>query len=130
MLKIKNELMDKKAIDRALSRISHEIAEHNKGVENVVLIGIQRRGVPLSREIASKIKAFEGHDVSVGSLDITFYRDDLSLLDEHPVLKGTDIPFNITNKNVVLIDDVYIQAEQPEQLWKLLWIWADHLLSS
>lgn len=105
-LNFKTEIMDEDAINRALSRIAHEIAEKNKGVQDVVLIGIQRRGVPLSKLIAEKIKKFEDADVPVGVLDITFYRDDLSLLDEHPVVKGTDIPFNITEKKVVLIDDV------------------------
>lgn len=105
-LKFKNELMDEAAINRALSRIAHEIAEKNKGVENVVLIGIQRRGVPLSKMIADRIKKFEDISVPVGILDITFYRDDLSLLDEHPIVKGTDIPFNITKTKVILVDDV------------------------
>lgn len=105
-LKFKNELLDNTAINRALSRISHEIAEKNKGVENIVLIGIQRRGVPLSKSIAEKIEKFENVKVPVGVLDITFYRDDLSLLDEHPIVKGTDIPFNITGMNIVLVDDV------------------------
>ncbi len=102
----KTELMNEDAINRVLSRIAHEIAEKNKGVENVVLIGIQRRGVPISKLIAEKIKKFEGADLPVGLLDITFYRDDLSLLDEHPVVKGTDIPFNITGTKVILVDDV------------------------
>jgi len=105
-LKFKTEIMDENAINRALSRIAHEIAEKNKGVENIVLIGIQRRGVPLSKLIAEKIKKFEDTDIPVGVLDITFYRDDLSLLDEHPIVKGTDIPFNITNTKVILVDDV------------------------
>ncbi|MEX1375958.1 MAG: bifunctional pyr operon transcriptional regulator/uracil phosphoribosyltransferase PyrR [Eubacteriales bacterium] len=105
-LKLKNELMTADDINRALSRIAHEIAEKNKGVDNIVLIGIQRRGVPISKLIAQKIKKFENADVPVGLLDITFYRDDLSLLDEHPVVKGTDIPFNITGTKVILVDDV------------------------
>lgn len=105
-LKFKTEIMDESAINRALSRIAHEIAEKNKGVENVVAIGIQRRGVPLAKQIAEKIKKFEDADIPVGILDITFYRDDLSLLDAHPVVKGTDIPFNITDTKVILIDDV------------------------
>jgi len=102
----KTELMNEDAINRVLSRIAHEIAEKNKGVDNIVLIGIQRRGVPLSKLIAEKIKKYEDVDVPVGVLDITFYRDDLSLLDEHPVVKGTDIPFNITGTKVILVDDV------------------------
>ena len=105
-LTFKTELMNEDAINRVLSRIAHEIAEKNKGVDNIVLIGIQRRGVPLSKLIAEKIKKYEDVDVPVGVLDITFYRDDLSLLDEHPVVKGTDIPFNITGTKVILVDDV------------------------
>jgi len=105
-LQFKTEIMNEDAINRALSRIAHEIAEKNKGVENVVAIGIQRRGVPLAKQVAARIKKFEDADIPVGILDITFYRDDLSLLDEHPVVNGTDIPFNITNTKVILVDDV------------------------
>jgi pyrimidine operon attenuation protein/uracil phosphoribosyltransferase len=105
-LQFKTEIMNEEAINRALSRIAHEIAEKNKGVDNVVAIGIQRRGVPLAKQIAEKIKKYEDAEIPVGILDITFYRDDLSLLDEHPIINGTDIPFNITNTKVILIDDV------------------------
>lgn len=99
-------LMDSAAIDRALTRIAHEILERNKGLENVCLIGIQRRGVPLAERIAQKIEQIEGQKVPVGILDITFYRDDLSMLSEHPVIKGTSMPFAIHNKKLVLVDDV------------------------
>jgi pyrimidine operon attenuation protein/uracil phosphoribosyltransferase len=102
----KTVLMDATAMDRALTRISHEIIEHNKGIEKVALLGIQRRGVPLARRLAGKLAQFEGAKVPVGVLDITFYRDDLSLLDEHPVIKGTDVPFLVTGAHVVLVDDV------------------------
>lgn len=102
----KTALMDATAMDRALTRISHEIIERNKGAENVALLGIQRRGVPLAGRLADKLAQFEGVSVPVGVLDITFYRDDLSLLDEHPVIKGTDVPFLVTGANVVLVDDV------------------------
>ncbi|MDK2798622.1 MAG: pyrimidine operon attenuation protein / uracil phosphoribosyltransferase [Clostridiales bacterium] len=102
----KAKIMDEQAMQRAITRISHEIIEKNKGVDDVVLIGIQRRGVPLSRKIALKIKEVEGTDVPVGILDITLYRDDLSLLAQHPVINGTEINFNITGKKIVLIDDV------------------------
>lgn len=98
--------MDEPAMMRAMHRIAHEIIEKNKGIEDVVLIGIQRRGVPISRILAGHIGKVENTAVPVGTLDITFYRDDLSLLAAHPVLNGTDIPFNITEKNVVLVDDV------------------------
>lgn len=102
----KTEIMDESAIFRALTRISHEIIEKNKGVENLVLIGIQRRGVPLARRIAAKIKEVENTEIPVGILDITLYRDDLSLLNEHPVINGTEINFDIANKKIVLVDDV------------------------
>lgn len=102
----KATLMDEKALDRALSRIAHEILEHNKGVDNLCLVGIQRRGVPLARRIAARIGEFEGVVPEVGILDITFYRDDLSMLSEHPVINGTSIPFNINGLKIVLVDDV------------------------
>lgn len=102
----KTRLMDAVAMDRALTRIAHEIIERNRGVEKVVLMGIQRRGVPLARRLAEKLTQFEGETVPVGVLDITFYRDDLSLLDEHPVIKGTDVPFLVSGMHVVLVDDV------------------------
>jgi len=99
-------IMDEKAINRALTRIAHEIIERNKGIENVALIGIQRRGVPLARRLAEKIKEYEGKDIPVGVLDITLYRDDLSMLSEHPVINGTDIPFTVNGKILVMVDDV------------------------
>lgn len=105
-MKEKARIMDAQAMNRAISRIAHEIIEKNKGISNVVLIGIQRRGVPLAKLLAGQIEKAEGVRVPTGSLDITFYRDDLSLVGEHPVLNGTDIPFSITNMDVVLVDDV------------------------
>lgn len=99
-------IMDETALDRSLKRIAHEIVEKNKGAENLALIGIHRRGVPIAKRIAAYIKEFEGVSVNVGTLDITFYRDDLSLLADHPVIKGTDIAFDINKKTVVLCDDV------------------------
>lgn len=103
---LKTQLMDSAAIDRALTRIAHEILERNKGIHQLCLIGIQRRGVPLAMRIAEKIASIEGQQVPVGILDITFYRDDLSLLAEHPVIKGTSMPFAIQDQKVILIDDV------------------------
>lgn len=102
----KAEIMDENGIMRAVTRIAHEIIEKNKGVEDVQLIGIQRRGVPLAKMIAAKIREVEGTDVPVGILDITFYRDDLSMLSEHPVVNGTEIDFSVTDKKVILVDDV------------------------
>ncbi len=102
----KAEIMDESGIFRAVTRIAHEIIEKNKGIDNLVLIGIQRRGVPLAKMIAQKIFEVEGKQVPVGILDITFYRDDLSLMNEHPVVNGTEINFSINDKLIVLVDDV------------------------
>jgi pyrimidine operon attenuation protein/uracil phosphoribosyltransferase len=102
----KAEIMDESGIIRAITRISHEIIEKNKGIENLALVGIRRRGVPLARLVSQKICEVEGSSVPVGILDITLYRDDLSLLNEHPIIKGTDINFPIAGKKVVLVDDV------------------------
>jgi pyrimidine operon attenuation protein / uracil phosphoribosyltransferase len=102
----KAEIMDESGILRAITRIAHEIIEKSKGVEDVVLIGIQRRGVPLAKMIAAKIKEVEDKTVPVGILDITLYRDDLSMLAEHPVINGTEINFPVGGKKVILVDDV------------------------
>lgn len=105
-MKDKAEIMDESGIMRAVTRIAHEIIEKNKGIDNVHMIGIQRRGVPLAKLIAAKIRDVEGKEVPVGILDITFYRDDLSMLSEHPVINGTEINFPVTDKIIVLVDDV------------------------
>lgn len=102
----KAEIMDVHSINRAVNRIAHEIIERNQGMENVALIGIQRRGVPLAQMIARRIAAYEGQEVPVGILDITFYRDDLTLRSEHPIVNDTIIEFNMTDKVIVLVDDV------------------------
>lgn len=99
-------IMDSVALERALKRIAHEIVEKNKGVANLALIGIHRRGVPIAKRIARYIEMFEGAKPEIGTLDITFYRDDLSLLADHPVFKGTDIAFDLNKKTIVLVDDV------------------------
>ena len=105
-MKEKAKIMDSQAMERAVTRIAHEIIEKNKGVSGVALIGIQRRGEPLANRLAACIEKVEGHKIPVGVLDITFYRDDLSLVDEHPVINGTDIPFGITGLSIILVDDV------------------------
>ena len=102
----KAEIMDYNSITRAVNRIAHEIVENNDGAEDIALIGIQRRGVPLAQMIAGKIAALEGLKIPVGILDITFYRDDLTLRSEHPVVNDTIIEFSITNKSIILVDDV------------------------
>lgn len=102
----KNVIMDSQAIRRALVRIAHEIIEKNKGVEDVVIVGIRTRGVPLAQRIAAEINAIENCEMTVGMLDITLYRDDLSTLGYNPVVHGTDINFDLSGKHVVLVDDV------------------------
>ena len=105
-MKLKSQLMDEAALNRALMRISHEIAEKNKGVENVVLVGIRRRGEPLAEKICENIEKIEGTAVPVGSIDIGFYRDDLTEVWTDPKVRKTELPFNVTGRDVVLCDDV------------------------
>lgn len=102
----KNTIMDAQGVQRAMTRIAHEIIERNRGMQDVMLIGIQRRGVPLAYMLSNVIQNVEGTEVPVGVLDITLYRDDLSMLSEHPILNGTDIPFDINGKTLVMVDDV------------------------
>ena len=98
--------MDEAALNRALMRISHEITEKNKGVENVVLAGILRRGETIARRIRDNVRKIEDRDLPVGSIDIRFYRDDLTHLEDSPRVKQTSLPFDVTGRDVVLIDDV------------------------
>ena len=102
----KTSIMDADGIRRALIRIAHEITEKNKGVENVALVGIRTRGVPLAARIAEEIRKIENVEIPVGSLDITLYRDDLTTMGYNPVIHGTEIDFDITGKHIVLVDDV------------------------
>lgn len=100
--------MDEKAIDRALTRLSHEIIERNKGVDRVVLAGVKTRGIYLAKRIAEKIQKIEGETVQLGEIDITLYRDDLTekTKAKEPELKGTDIPVTVENQTVIIVDDV------------------------
>jgi pyrimidine operon attenuation protein/uracil phosphoribosyltransferase len=100
------QIMTADEIRRATTRISHEIVEKQAGTAGLVLIGIQRRGVPLARRIAASINEHEGASIPVGALDITFYRDDLSMVAQQPVVKGTDLPFDLNGATVILVDDV------------------------
>ena len=102
----KTQLLDSQAVRRALTRIAHEIVEKNKGTDELVLIGIKTRGIHLAKRLAERIEAFEGVRLPVGSLDITLYRDDIKQRSEQPVVHGSEIDFDITEKTVVLIDDV------------------------
>lgn len=106
MLREKTRIIDKDGIRRALTRIAHEIIERNKGTDDLVLIGIRRRGVPLAKRLAEKIKVIEGSQVQVGVLDITLYRDDLSTLSHQPVVRQTEVNFPVKGKKVILVDDV------------------------
>ena len=101
-----NVLMDEAAVERAIIRISHEIIEHNKGLDRIALIGIQRRGVSIAKKIRDYLESIENVKVPMGILDITFYRDDLSMLASHPVVNGTHIPFDVNGTKIVLVDDV------------------------
>ena len=102
----KTSIMDADGIRRALIRIAHEITEKNRGVENVALVGIRTRGVPLAARIAEEIQKIENVSVPTGSLDITLYRDDLTTMGYNPVIHGTEIDFDVTGKHIVLVDDV------------------------
>lgn len=105
-LREKAEIIDADGLRRIVTRIAHEIVERNKGVEDLVLVGIRRRGVPLATRMAAKIVEFEGQAPAEGSLDITLYRDDLSTVSQQPVVAASEIPVDINNKVVVLVDDV------------------------
>lgn len=105
-MKEKAQLMDEKAIGRAITRISHEIIERNKGIEDIVLVGIKTRGVPIADRIGKKIQQIEGASVNTGEVDITLYRDDLKKIDVDPVINGSNVQFSIDDKIVILVDDV------------------------
>lgn len=100
------QVFTKEEIERAITRISHEIIENNKGVKGLAIVGIRTRGYVLAERIAKVIDNLYGTKLDVGALDITFYRDDLSVVAEQPVIHDTEIEFDIENKNIVLVDDV------------------------
>ncbi len=99
-------IMTADEIRRAIVRISHELVEKQAGTAGLALVGIQRRGVPLARRLADAVEEHEGVRLAVGALDITFYRDDLSLVAAQPIVKGTDLPFDLNGATIVLVDDV------------------------
>jgi pyrimidine operon attenuation protein / uracil phosphoribosyltransferase len=105
-MKEKAKILDKETMGRSLMRIAHEIVEKNKGTADLCLVGIRTRGVYLAERLARDIRSIEQKAVPVGILDITLYRDDLTLIASHPVVHKTEIGFDITGKNVVLVDDV------------------------
>ncbi len=98
--------MDAQEMSRALTRISHEILERNKGSQNVALIGIRTGGVHLAHRLATRIQQIESREIPLGELDITLYRDDLSIRKDQPEIRKTSIPFNISDLTIVLVDDV------------------------
>ncbi|MBF8982209.1 bifunctional pyr operon transcriptional regulator/uracil phosphoribosyltransferase PyrR [Lutibacter sp. B2] len=102
----KAQIMDEKAIQRAITRIAHEIIENNKGIDEIVIVGIKTRGVPFAKRIVDKIESIEKEKVDVGNIDITLYRDDLTEVDKNPILNKTSVECNINNKIVILADDV------------------------
>ncbi len=102
----KAQLMSGSEIDRTLTRLAHEIIEKNESLEEVALIGIRRRGVPMAQRLADKIDQLVHRRFPVGVLDITFYRDDLSTVDQKPVVQATEIAFSIVGKDIILVDDV------------------------
>jgi len=101
-------VMDEDRIGRTLARIAHEIVERNRGVEDLALVGIRTRGVPIARRLAAKVAEITGHKVPVGALDITLYRDDLMrhAVGPQPLVRSTEIPFSIDDKTILLVDDV------------------------
>jgi pyrimidine operon attenuation protein/uracil phosphoribosyltransferase len=101
-------VMDADRMARTLARIAHEILERNRGLDELALIGIRRRGAPLARRLAQQIQKISGHEVPTGALDITLYRDDLmrNPVGPQPVVRRTEIPFSIDNKHILLVDDV------------------------
>jgi len=104
-MRVKANIMDAAQIDRALSRIAHEIAE-KQSPEQVALVGIRTRGVPLADTLHAKIKEFEGIDAPLGSVDVTLYRDDLSQIAANPVVQATELGFDLDGYHVILVDDV------------------------
>lgn len=105
-LSFKAHLLDQDEVARALTRIAHEIIERNKGADNLALVGIHTRGVPLAERLARLIEQFESVAPQLGKLDITLYRDDLSEIALQPVVRKTEVPFDLNGMRIVLVDDV------------------------
>lgn len=104
--KEKSVIMDDKESKRTVDRIAYEILEKNRGAQDLVIIGIQSKGALVAKALKKKLRELEDVSIPMGTLDITFYRDDLTRLDAHPIVKDTDIPFSIEDKNIILVDDV------------------------
>ena len=118
----KKEVVDAVTMKRALTRISYEIIERNKGIQDIVLVGIKTRGIYIAQRLAERLKQLEDIDVPVGELDITLYRDDVKDMEE-PELHSSDVPVSIEGKEVILVDDVLYTGRTIRALrWTLLWI--------
>ena len=102
----KAKVMDADAIRRAVVRVAHEVLEHNKGTDGLALVGIRTRGAILAQRLAKEIESIDRHEVPVGILDITLYRDDLSRIAPNPIVHATEISFDLTDLNIILVDDV------------------------
>ena len=105
-MKFKSEILDEAAVKRTLIRMSHQIVERNEGVDNVCIIGIKSRGVPMAEIFSENIKEIENREIKTGKLDITLYRDDLKNNSCEPVINATEINFDVTGMHVILVDDV------------------------
>jgi len=105
-MKKTTQVIDAQGFERTLTRLAHEILERNKGSESIALVGIRTRGEYLARRLARKIQEIEHKELRIGFLDITLYRDDLRVKVNQPILKGTEIPFEVEGMNIILIDDV------------------------
>ena len=105
-MEFKAQIMDEAAVQRSLARLTHEIIERNKGIDNVLLVGIRRRGLPLAQDIAANVMKFEGAAIPVGHMDITLYRDDLSEITSLPDAGEAHFPGGVTGRDVILVDDV------------------------
>ncbi len=105
-MEFKSAIMDETAVRRAMARITHEIIEKNKGTENICLLGIRRRGVPLARMLQENLRRFEGAEIPVGSIDISLYRDDLTEITRDPAAGKSEFPFDVADKKIIIVDDV------------------------
>lgn len=105
-MEFKAKIMDEAAVRRSMARITHEIIEKNRGAEGICLLGIKRRGIPLAKMLSENIKKFEGVDVPVGHIDITHYRDDRTERITAPEADGCEIPCDVSNYNIIIVDDV------------------------
>lgn len=105
-VEVKRPIMSAEEMRRALMRLAHEVLERNAGAQELALVGIRARGVPLAQRLSRMIAEIEGTEVPVGALDITLYRDDLAIRPDHPVVRRTEIPFSVDGLSIVLVDDV------------------------